>query len=129
MKEYIFLVFILFTQNVFADNTGEVTFNSGPILHTYMIKSSGKSSRLTFKDGTKPIITKNVTPRTADNLISEANRILWKSAYHGNEMQTTCDKYMEISIDKSKPISVCRENVQATGHAYGFLNKLSQLVR
>jgi BioD-like phosphotransacetylase family protein len=128
MRYLMIFFFLLLSSSSFAFEFVEIQFKKGTVKHVYQIESNKTKSSLSLKEGKKALQLKIISQGAAEDLISEANRIVWKSAYRKPAAQKKCSDYLTISIDKTKPEMVCQENRLATAHAYGFMNKLSQII-
>ena len=130
MKIALFVSSILYAFNLFAFSDAEIQIKSANISQIFQIKNEKKNSFLSFsEDSKKKLKTISLSPSLAEDLISEAHRITWKSAYRKPASQMNCNVYATFIIDKSKPENICLENKSATGHTYGFLNKLNNMLQ
>lgn len=130
MKIAIFFSSVLYSFNLFAFNGAEIQIKSANISQIFKIKNERKKSFLSFsEESRKKIKTINLSPSLTEDLISEAHRITWKAAYRKPTSQMSCNVYATFIIDKSKSENICFENKLATGHAYGFLNKLNKMLQ
>lgn len=121
----VFVISLVASQGLADQGTSEITFQRGGLQHTYTFKNKRDSIYLSFRENRKVPIEKEVDAILANDLISELNRIVWKSMYRKPASQKACSTYAVASVYGEKPISICRENRMATAQAYGFLNKLN----
>lgn len=128
MRYLVIFFFLLLSSNSFAFELVEIHFTKGTVKHVYQVKSDRAKSVLLLREGKRKPQVRKISQGAAEDLIAEANRIVWKSAYRKPASQKKCSDYLTISIDRAKPETVCQENRLATAHAYGFMNKLSQII-
>lgn len=127
MRYLVCFLMILFPISSFALDVAEIQFVKGSVRHIYRIKFIKEKSFLSFKESQQQLKIKRIGDEVAKDLIAEANRIVWKSAYKKPKLQKMCSQYATISINDGKSEIICSENRLAMSHAYGFLNKLNDL--
>lgn len=128
MKFLVLLLLLITTTGVAAESTNillEVRFKRDQDKHTYKLSEKSKDQFVfTFDDG-KEIKNLSLTKSEADNIKTDATRIIWENQYRAKK-QKNCSEYVTLKTPSDRAV-VCKENTVIVGKAFGFLNRLNQM--
>lgn len=109
-------------------HSAKISVVSEGVLHVYEISADEKNGVISLREGKNPKIEKKLKSDTARALVDQANRMVWNAKYKSPPYRGVCQTYVKIQIDTEEQQTVCTQNRRVTGEAFGFLNKIRNMV-